>query len=573
MAGQSTEHLQDVLIELERSRLREINLAEENRAILSTISGISKAKNVDQIFSTLDVVLKKYIHFDDFIVISKPVGCETFKTILTNNKIFDNLEWIDHGKFSRVINGECTILFEPKRLKEFEKFNAFILDQINSVLLTGIDSGLSQSVILFIHSNGKHFSVDTKMTLNRFRPLIERAVLDIERKEHLEATIKTRTKELVSAQKEAERANKAKSTFLAMMSHEIRTPLNAVIGLIDTLKTTQLGVDQLSLLTNMGTSSELLLSIINDVLDFSKIESGNFSLTPSWQSIRDTVTFVSMEQERIAQQKGLTLSVEIESSDDIVYFYDKNRLAQILFNLIGNAIKFTEKGSVDVSITCKPELIAIQISDTGIGISDTHQSILFHPFIQADDSITRRFGGTGLGLAITKHLVDLMNGDIKVLSSLNIGSKFLVNLPFKSRILQPSIINAQKDVNCDESDSSYTVLVVEDNLTNQMVIKLILSRLGHKVYVANNGQEAIELVEINNISFDIIFMDVSMPVLDGLSTTKMIRQKNIQTPIIALTAHTAAEDRSSCLDAGMNEFITKPVRTQEIRDVIYKVKH
>ncbi|MFA0570911.1 response regulator, partial [Vibrio gallaecicus] len=282
---------------------------------------------------------------------------------------------------------------------------------------------------------------------------------------------------------------------------------------------------------------------------------------------------VSMEQERIAQQKGLTLSVEIESSDDIVYFYDKNRLAQILFNLIGNAIKFTEKGSVDVSITCKPDLIAIQISDTGIGISDTHQSILFHPFIQADDSITRRFGGTGLGLAITKHLVDLMNGDIKVLSSLNIGSKFLVNLPFKSRILQPSVINAQKDVNCDESNSSYTVLVVEDNLTNQMVIKLILSRLGHKVYVANNGQEAIELVEINNISFDIIFMDVSMPVLDGLSTTKIIRQKNIQTPIIALTAHTAAEDRSSCLDAGMNEFITKPVRTQEIRDVIYKVKH
>lgn len=278
MGTDNQEALQEALVQLERAKSRERSLAEENRVILSTISEISKANSISDIFSSLELVLKKYIKFDDFIVISRVNNQDSFKTLLANNRAYENIQWQDSGKLSRVINGECTILFEPRSLPEFSSLNSILLDQINSVLMTGIDTGLTQSVIVFIHSNTKHFSVETKATLNRFRPLIERAVFDIENKEKLEATVRERTAELISARKEEERANKAKSEFLAMMSHELRTPLNAIIGLIETLKCSDLTNEQRSIIQSMGTSSELLLAIISDVLDFSKIESGCFSL-------------------------------------------------------------------------------------------------------------------------------------------------------------------------------------------------------------------------------------------------------------------------------------------------------
>lgn len=252
MGTDNQEALQEALVQLERARSRERSLAEENRVILSTISEISKAESISDIFSSLELVLKKYIKFDDFIVISRLNNKDSFKTLLTNNRVYQDILWKDSGKLSRIINGECTILFEPRNLPEFSSLNSIVLDQINSVLMTGIDTGLTQSVIVFIHSNTKYFSVETKATLNRFRPLIERAVFDIENKEKLEATVRERTAELISARKEEERANKAKSEFLAMMSHELRTPLNAIIGLIDTLKCSQLTCEQRSIIQSMA---------------------------------------------------------------------------------------------------------------------------------------------------------------------------------------------------------------------------------------------------------------------------------------------------------------------------------
>lgn len=568
MISEGQEALQEARIELQKLKLRERKLAEENRVILSTISAISKAGNISEIFSSLEFVLKKYIKFDDFIVVSRIGDNGTFKTLLTNNKVFEQIKWNDCGKLSRVINGECAILFEPKSLGEFNSLHPIVLDQINSVLITGIDSGLTQSVIIFIHSNTKHFSIETKATLNRFRPLIERAVFDIENKEKLEATVRERTIELVNARKEAEEANKAKSEFLAMMSHELRTPLNAIIGLIDTLKSTALTQDQQSILLNMSTSSELLLAIISDVLDFSKIESGCFSLAPQWNNVRDTVTFVLSEQRKAADSKGLALTVTTDIPEDELHYIDQSRLAQILFNLIGNAIKFTERGHVHVSIKYQQSSFYITVEDSGIGISAQQLSSLFSPFVQADSTITRRFGGTGLGLAITKRLVELMRGRIFVNSELGQGSKFEVQLPVSTRVVcdKTSTQNALQVQ--EEPRSRYSVLVVEDNPTNQMVIKLILTRQGHEVFIASNGEEAIGFIERDCNSIDIILMDVSMPVMDGLTTTKYMREANIQTPIVALTAHTSVEDRFSCLDVGMNDFVTKPVRTKEITEAI-----
>ena len=568
MSSEGQEALQEARIELQKLKLRERKLAEENRVILSTISAISKAGNISEIFSSLEYVLKKYIKFDDFIVVSRVGNDGAFKTLLTNNKVFEQMNWNDCGKLSRVINGECAILFEPKSLGEFNSLHPIVLDQINSVLITGLDSGLTQSVIIFIHSNTKHFSIETKATLNRFRPLIERAVFDIENKEKLEATVRERTAELVNARKEAEEANKAKSEFLAMMSHELRTPLNAIIGLIDTLKSTELTQDQQSILLNMSTSSELLLAIISDVLDFSKIESGCFSLAPQWNNVRDTVTFVLSEQRKAADSKGLALTVTTDIPEDELHYIDQSRLAQILFNLIGNAIKFTERGHVHVSIKYQQSSFNITVEDSGIGISAQQLSSLFSPFVQADSTITRRFGGTGLGLAITKRLVELMRGRIFVNSELGQGSKFEVQLPVSTRVVCDKT-NRQNELQIQEEPRSrYSVLVVEDNPTNQMVIKLILTRQGHDVFIASNGAEAIGFIEQGSDAIDIILMDVSMPVMDGLTTTKYMRDANIQTPIVALTAHTSVEDRFSCLDVGMNDFVTKPVRTKEITEAI-----
>lgn len=568
MSSEGQEALQEARIELQKLKLRERKLAEENRVILSTISAISKAGNISEIFSSLEYVLKKYIKFDDFIVVSRVGNDGAFKTLLTNNKVFEQMNWNDCGKLSRVINGECAILFEPKSLGEFNSLHPIVLDQINSVLITGLDSGLTQSVIIFIHSNTKHFSIETKATLNRFRPLIERAVFDIENKEKLEATVRERTAELVNARKEAEEANKAKSEFLAMMSHELRTPLNAIIGLIDTLKSTELTEEQQSILLNMSTSSELLLAIISDVLDFSKIESGCFSLAPQWNNVRDTVTFVLSEQRKAADSKGLALTVTTDIPEDELHYIDQSRLAQILFNLIGNAIKFTERGHVHVSIKYQQSSFYITVEDSGIGISAQQLSSLFSPFVQADSTITRRFGGTGLGLAITKRLVELMRGRIFVNSELGQGSKFEVQLPVSTRVVCDKT-NRQNELQIQEEPRSrYSVLVVEDNPTNQMVIKLILTRQGHEVFIASNGAEAIGFIEQGSDAIDIILMDVSMPVMDGLTTTKYMRDANIQTPIVALTAHTSVEDRFSCLDVGMNDFVTKPVRTKEITEAI-----
>ncbi|WP_133154924.1 ATP-binding protein, partial [Vibrio lentus] len=300
----------------------------------------------------------------------------------------------------------------------------------------------------------------------------------------------------------------------------------------------------------------------------SKIESGCFSLAPQWNNVRDTVTFVLSEQRKAADSKGLALTVTTDIPEDELHYIDQSRLAQILFNLIGNAIKFTECGHVHVSIKYQQSSFNITVEDSGIGISAQQLSSLFSPFVQADSTITRRFGGTGLGLAITKRLVELMRGRIFVNSELGQGSKFEVQLPVSTRVVCDKT-NRQNELQIQEEPRSrYSVLVVEDNPTNQMVIKLILTRQGHDVFIASNGAEAIGFIEQGSDAIDIILMDVSMPVMDGLTTTKYMRDANIQTPIVALTAHTSVEDRFSCLDVGMNDFVTKPVRTKEITEAI-----
>ncbi|MFW1528221.1 ATP-binding protein [Vibrio parahaemolyticus] len=558
------EALQEALVELKQTKQREKLLADENKAILSAISAMSEAKNRNEIFSGLNSVLKKYISFEDFIVITRDDSRYPFKTLISTNSVFDKVEWLHGNTMDRALNGECILLFEPAKLLEFENLNSFVKTHVNSVILTGIRSEVTQSIILLIGAQKGHFSIENKETLRRFRPLIERAVIDIETKEKLQRIVEVRTTQLARAREEAELANQSKSEFLAMMSHEIRTPLNSVLGMLDILRQSTLSDEQFDALNQMECSAELLLAIISDILDLSKIESGSFQLNEQWIHLNDTVTFVISQQKQVAITKNLSFNFDCQISSDKQYWIDSTRLSQILFNLIGNAIKFTDSGSVSVSVAEENDEVVVSIYDTGIGISRAKQAHLFTAFHQGDRSITRRFGGTGLGLAITKHLVEMMRGEISVKSRENEGSDFTIRIPVLTRYNQSRPVKIEHN----RPNKALNLLIVEDTQSNQLVIKLILNKLGHNVHITSHGAEALTFLEENDTQIDMILMDVSMPVMDGITATRLIRKKGITIPIVALTAHALESDKDKCLDAGMDSFVSKPVRRQDIYEAI-----
>lgn len=568
MEQEKIEQLNEALVELERSKEREQRLAEENHVILAALSALSHADNKYQIFEELKKVLSRYIRFDDFIVISKEKESRTFSTYLASNLAFQGKDWFNGDKFQRVLDGECIILFEPSKLEEFRNLNHFLKDQINSALVTGIRAQTSDSVLLLLGTRKGQFSLETKSTLSRFRPLLERAINDIEHKEALQKLVDLKTRELKIAQQQAEQANQSKSQFLAMMSHELRTPLNAVLGLIDLLRDDSDAYQQ-EMLEQMENSAELLLVIINDILDLSRIESGHFELQRHWISLSKKLQHALEYHSQVAQAKDIKFNVKASICEQFEYWVDSVRLTQILLNIIGNAIKFTHQGFVDVSLVTARDRLEIEVRDSGIGIDNERIEHLFSPFIQADTSITRNYGGTGLGLAITKHLVELMGGTIKVNSKLGEGSLFTISIPLESRSTAAANENAGQlsdTKTYDALDNSKHILVVEDTKTNQMVIQLLLNRMGYNVTIANNGQHALELIEKNR-SFDLIFMDISMPIMDGIQATRILRSQRLTTPIIALTAHSMNSDHQNCLAAGMNDIVLKPIRSKELQRI------
>ncbi|MDK9774433.1 response regulator [Vibrio sp. B181a] len=558
------EALQEALVELKEARQREKLLADENKAILSAISAMSEARNRHEIFSGLNSVLKKYIDFDDFIVITRDCNQQNFKTLLSTNSVFDRASWLPGNASERALNGECILLFEPMRLKEFEGLNSFIKSQVSSMLLTGIRSEVTQTIIILVGAQKGHFSIENKETLRRFRPLIERAVIDIETKEKLQRIVEVRTSQLAKAREEAERANQSKSEFLAMMSHEIRTPLNSVLGMLDILRQSTLTESQSEVLNQMECSADLLLAIISDILDLSKIESGSFRLSEQWTNLRDAVTLIISQQKQVAISKNLSFEYQCNLDNNKQYWIDSTRLSQVLFNLIGNASKFTDFGGINVSVIERDGELVISVVDTGIGIPKSKIGHLFTAFHQGDSSITRRFGGTGLGLAITKHLVEMMRGTISVKSEENVGSHFEIKIPVLTRNNQDRPVKIEPN----HPSKAVNLLVVEDTESNQLVIKLILNKLGHNVFIASHGAEAIAFLEEQRQNIDIILMDVSMPIMDGITATRLIRQKGINIPIIALTAHALESDKTTCMKAGMDGFVSKPVRRQEIYEAI-----
>ncbi|MFY2508770.1 ATP-binding protein [Vibrio pectenicida] len=381
-------------------------------------------------------------------------------------------------------------------------------------------------------------------------------------------------KDLKTARCEADEANDSKSRFLASMSHEIRTPMNGVLGILDILEESKLSPEQKKLVNTATESGRFLLSVINDILDFTRMESNTLRLEHKPFQFRRCVESIVEVFLPTARARSLDLSCTIDGSVPSDVYGDENRVKQVLHNLIGNAIKFTKDGSVAVQIEAKSlnvgkSEITCKVIDTGIGINRNAMDYLFEEFTMADQTYSRSHEGSGLGLAICKRLCKLMDGHIKVESTPSIGSTFSFSISLE--LADKHIGVSLKPYNNSELKvSDVSILVAEDNKANQLVIQEMFNRLNLNVDIAENGQRALEMIELYH--YDLIFMDISMPELDGIQTCKQIRS-NIdpainQIPVIALTAHSLTGDKEMFLSAGMDDYLAKPVRLSQLIEKI-----
>ena len=404
---------------------------------------------------------------------------------------------------------------------------------------------------------------------------------EVLQREAMEQGLRDSHKDLIEAKAKADSANELKSQFLANMSHEIRTPMNGVVGMTQMALQTSLDAQQHEYISLANVSAKHLMAVINDILDFSKIEAGHLSLQPIACSPWDVAVQTVRSFQREANDKGLLLSIDNDGSDPPTVMLDPVRLRQILTNLIGNAVKFTAKGEIQVSMheqyntLTNTVTLIFSVRDTGIGFAPEQTARLFDPFVQGDSSITRSFGGTGLGLAISRNLARLMGGDIQANGKVNQGATF------SFQIKAPLVAVAGNDLM--EATTGLVdpampvlrlhILAVEDHAINLKLACLLLDRIGHTYMTASNGQEALQLLAEH--PFDMVLLDVMMPVLDGMSTLKALRNLPNQAvatiPVIMVTAHAMTGDRERFLKAGANGYVSKPIGFEALEAEIQRL--
>jgi signal transduction histidine kinase len=415
-------------------------------------------------------------------------------------------------------------------------------------------------LLIFIHS---HFYTSFLKNIKQLKESgEEQAVLNLK---------------LEKAIEKAEKSTRAKSDFLSTMSHEIRTPLNAVIGMSNLLMMDSPRPEQKENLEILRFSANNLLAIVNDVLDFNKIESGKLVFENIRFNLVELMDNVCGGQMLNAEEKGLEFKLAIDDRlKNKVFFGDPTRITQIIFNLVSNAIKFTHKGSVWVKVTCLEDrhnwvTVKFSVMDTGIGIKETNLRSILEPFTQGSLAATREYGGTGLGLAIVKRLLDLQGREIQIFSKIGEGSEFLFNMEFPVSTERPAKkVDEPTEKTPENFLASLKVLIAEDNVVNVMLMKKLLSKWGIIPTIAENGERAVEFMQYGN--FDIILMDLQMPVMNGFDATNEIRKmadpKKANVPIIALTASAMAEIKDKVYEAGMNGYVSKPFKPDDLIEKI-----
>lgn len=455
---------------------------------------------------------------------------------------------------------------EKDRMLGLSAFDFIPKDQvsnaINGVEMTA-DVNTVQVQIDFKDSEGTRIPTEVvgRRTETEAGTLYHGVIRDVSRRKAFEHQLR-------DAKEAAEQASASKSDFLANMSHEMRTPLNGVIGSLSLVDHDGVDPETRNLIQAAEHSAETLLILIDDLLDLSRIEAGEVDLEPTVFSPQRKAAMISELFSPIAAKKSIELNTSVDVPEG-PFRADAGKIRQILINLVGNALKFTSRGSVDVSITYLEDepssMMQFEVRDTGIGISKKDQTLLFDRFKQADSSRSRSHGGAGLGLAICKELVDIMGGRIRLTSAPGVGSTFTVTLPVERAVEAPAS-EAVPDGN--NGPLKGRILIAEDSETNAMVAKTMLDRLGLDYEHVVDGAAAVDTAL--HADFDIILMDVSMPILDGLEATRILRDRGYTKPIVAMTAHALKEDRDAALAIGINSYLTKPVRPDALRQELAK---
>jgi signal transduction histidine kinase/CheY-like chemotaxis protein len=673
--------LQVALAELARSQERENHYRSESDTLLKGVATLAGAQTLEEVLASLIEVLRPFIGFEAAVVLT--AGSNDCIPILCSDPDPVPVRWPKGRAFERALSGETLVLYEPSLLPEFAPVEQDA--RWRCVLLTGLTAPGFEGLLLCRHSAPGGLDLKSKAALQRCRPLISQALVNIAYRSRLQEQVHLQTQalhaseqrfrsfanmtsdwfwesdealrfryistpdqgepalsqglighslfdlaliphegeldyriqierrepvrglraavqrseglvwleinadpsvdgfgqfegyrgtardigyqirreqELSAARDSAQAASQAKSRFLAMMTHEIRSPMNAVLGMLDLLHSAPLADEQRTLLGYATHSAKLLQTIIDDVLDFSKIESGTLEIHCEELDIRSICHALLEPMRTTCDEKSVALNLQIAESVPERLYGDPVRLSQIISNLLCNALKFTELGSICLRLDWHGGRLRTEVEDSGIGIASDDLGHLFEPFVQGDNSASRRFGGTGLGLAICKRLVHQMGGEIGVHSQVGQGSCFWFELP---NLALPC---KQSDVKEDAPEQVWPldVLVVEDSHINQLVVSLMLQRLVRQVRLCDNGIEALEQVAV--AAPDLILMDMRMPEMDGIEATRQLRSRGFTGIIVALTANAMSEDREQCLSAGMDDFLAKPISLAQLKRCI-----